>query len=530
VSRLAPNNLRHRWAAVAVLLAALIIAGVAVALSGGSGAPITASGTTAVIPGDALAYASVSLDRGNPSVRQALAVANRLPGFGVAGGSALGRVDEVLAGGHAVDYSGQIAPWIGGTAGLALLNSTTSTAGSLVVAEVADRARARQFVRAEGARPDGSYRDTPLLRYPNGNVLAVVGSDLVIGQAASVRAALDAASGARPSLTTDAAYRRAAAAAPSDSVVDAYASPAGVRRVLAGQSGVLGAFGGLLSQPRLQGVGLWLAPTAGGARITIHSVLGPGGSAGRSFSPSLQSVIPAGASLMLDVDGLTRALPQVLNAGSATGLAAGVGPLLSQLGTALSHAGVDVSGLVSQFAGQSAVAILGSGRSSTLVVVSALADPARAQAVFGQFQRAMGRLVPTSRGRSAARSVFRTEQVDGLTVQAFQLTPTLALDYAIFRGMIVVSTSPQGIAQVARAHRPLATDPSFTAALSGRPASVTSLGYANLSRLLGSGLAGLSASSTFARLLPDLQRIGAAGLTSTRTADGSTTVLNLQIK
>jgi len=530
VSKLAPNNLRHRWVALAALMAALVVAAVAVALSGGSGSPVTASGTTAAIPGDALAYVGVSLDRTSPAVRQGLAVGNRLPGFGLAGGAALGRVDEVLAGGRAVDYSSQIAPWIGHAAALALLNTTTSTAGSLVVAEVADRARARQFVRSEGARPDGSYRDTPLLRYANGNVLALAGSDLVIGQPASVRAALDAAAGARPSLAADGAYQQAASAAPSGAVLDGYASPAGVQRVLAGQSGVLGALGGLLSQPRLRGVGLWLVPTALGARIAIHSVLAPGGSASGSFSPTLQRVIPAGASLMLDVDGLPQALPGVLDAGSATGVASGIGPLLTDLGTALSHAGVDVKALVSQFAGQSAVAILGSGKSATLVIVSALADQTRAQTVFGQFERAMARLVPTSGTRSAARSVFRTERVDGLTVHAFQLTPTLALDYAVFRGMVVVATNPQGIADVARSGRPLATDPSFTGALSGRPASVTSLAYANLSGLLGGDALGVTGSSKLARLLPDLKRIGAVGITSTRSADGSTTDLTIQVK
>jgi Protein of unknown function (DUF3352) len=532
VSKLAPNTLRHRWTAVTVLLAALAVAAVAVVLGGGgSASPVTASGAAAIIPGDALAYVEVSLDRRSPAVRQALAVAGRFPGFGLAGGSLLGRFDEVLAGGQAVDYSSQVAPWIGPAAGLALLNTQTSTAGSVIVAEITNRAGARSFVRAHGARPDGSYRDTPLWRYPDGNVLALAGSDLVIGQEASVRAALDAAAGARPSLNTSPAYRRALSAAPSGGVVTAYASPAGVRRVLAGQGGVLGALGGLLSQPSLQGVSLSLVPTASGARVTIHRLLGSGAATSNpSFTPALQRVIPAGAALMLDVDGLPRALPQVLGAGSATGLASGIGPLLAQLGTALSRAGVDVHALVSQFSGESAVAILGSGRSASLVIVSALADQTRAQAAFAQFERAMGRIVPTSGGHSAARSVFRTERVSGLTVHAFQLTPTLALDYTLFKGMVVVATTPSAIAEVAASHRSLATDPSFGAVLSGHPGSVTSLAYANVGRLVGNGLLSLSGSSTFARLLPDLERIGGVGVASTRGPDDATTVVTIQIR
>jgi hypothetical protein len=536
VRTLTPIDFRHRWAAVTVLLAALVVAAVAVALSGGSAGPIVASGTTSVIPRDALAYVGVSLDRGSPAVEQALAVANRFPGFGLAGGVALGRFGEVLAGGRAVDYASQVSPWIGHAAALALLNTPTSTAGTLVVAEVANRARARQFVRAQGATSSGSYRGTTLLSYRNGVVLAFVGSDLVIGQDASVRTALDVASGSVSSLGASATYRRAESTAAAGSVLEGYASPAGVRRVLAGQSGVLGALGGLLSRPALQGVFMSVVPTSAGARIQFHSVLDQSRATVRdagqgAFTPSLQSAVPASATLMLDVTGLDRVAPQVLNAGSAAGIAGGIGPLLSRLGAALTSAGANVKDIVSIFHGESAVAIVPTAQSPALVIVARTTNPARARSELARLEVPLAQLFRVPSGSSGSAPAFTGRRVDGIVVRQLRLTPRLQFDYAVFRGMVVVSTSLQGIAEVARNAHPLARDPAFATALAGRPKLVTSLVFANLARLLSAGqLTALTGSATLSRLLPDLQRIGAVGLSSSRGPSDATTELSVQVK
>jgi Protein of unknown function (DUF3352) len=514
-----------------MLLAAVVVAAVAVTLGGGSASPIAASGTAAVLPADALAYVGVSLDRGSPAVTRALAVANRLPGFGLGGGVALGRFGEVLAGGRAVDYASQVAPWIGHGAALALLNTATSTAGSLVVVQVAKRARARQFVRAQGATPSGSYRGTTLLRYPNGVVLAFIGPDLLIGQNASVRTALDVASGSVSSLAASAVYRRAASTAPAGRVLEGYASAAGVRRVLAGQAGVLGTLGGLLYRPGLQGVFMSLVPAAPGARIQFHSVLGRSRLAVGAFSPSLQSAMPASASLMLDVTGLDRAAPQVLNAGSAAGIAGGIGPLLSRLGAALTSEGVNVKDIVSIFHGESAVAIIPTAHSPALVIIARTADQARTRSELARLEVPLARLFRVPSSGAAAKAVFADHRVAGATVHQVRLTAGLQFDYAVFRGIVAISTSSQGIDQVVQNAHPLARDPSFASALSGRPKLVTSLVFANLAQLLKvENLSGQSASATWNRLQPDLQRIGAVGLISAQGPSDSTTELSVQVR
>ena len=71
-----------------------------------------------------------------------------------------------------------------------------------------------------------------------------------------MRAAIDVAGGHAASLGGSGVFRRATAAEPAGRVLDAYASLAGVRRLLAPQGGVIGAIGSLLFQPALQGVAL----------------------------------------------------------------------------------------------------------------------------------------------------------------------------------------------------------------------------------------------------------------------------------
>jgi hypothetical protein len=532
---------RRRTAAVIGLLGvAALVALVAVLLSGGGGnagggGRGGAGGPAAVIPADTLAYVDVSIDRGDPAVTQALEVARRLPDFPVLGAAAVSRLGGVLGGGHTVDFATDVSPWLGGHAALALLDSTTSTAGALIVVAVTDQGRARSFLRSAGATAHGSYRGHALLAAPNGSELAFAGGDLVIGQDTSVRAALDVAAGATPSLAASAVYRRAVAGEGGGPVLDAYASAAGVRRVLADQSGILGAVGSLLNQPALQGVAISLTPTQKGAAIRIHSALDPTlakvGATPTAFTPSLPALMPGTSSLLLDVADLDKVAPQVLNAGSAAGLAGGIGPLLSRLGSALRSEGVDVSDLVSIFRREAAVAIVGGGRSPTLVIAARTLNQSRTQHELAALEGPLAQLFSAASKKQGSVGVFKDRQVAGVTAHQLQLATGFQLDYAVFRGLVVIATGLQGIQDVAQQRRPLSREPAFTAVLGSGPRQVTSLVFANLAALVGATQqTGLASGSLGARLMPDLQRITGVGLTSTRGASDSTTQVTVAVK
>ena len=401
-----------------------------------------------------------------------------------------------------------------------------------------DQGRARSFLRSVGATADGSYRGHGLLAAPTGSELAFVDGNLVIGQDDSVRAAIDVSAHATPSLAGSAVYRRAVAGQSGGSALEAYASAAGIRRVLADQSGIVGAVGTLLSQPALQGVAISLTPTQKGASVRIHSALDPsltkvgsGASATAAFTPSLPALMPATSSLLLDVANLAKVAPQVLNAGSAAGLAGGIGPLLSRLGSALHAEGVNVSDLVSILQREAALAIVGSGQSPTLVIVARTPDQARTQRELAALEAPLAQLFSTPGRKQSSVPVFNDRQVAGVTAHQLQLATGFQLDYAVFHGLVVISTGLAGIEDMARQSQPLARDPAFGAVLGSTPHPVTSLVFANLAALIGATQqTGVTSSSLTARLMPDLRQITGIGLTSTRGASDSTTQVTIAVQ
>lgn len=526
---------RRRLIGLGAVALAVLVAAVVALLVSSSGATPPATGAAAIVPSDALAYVNVSLDSGRPAVGQSLRVAARFPDYALASAAVQTRLGEILSGGHSIDFGGQVRPWLGNEAALALLNTTTSTAGTLIILDVRNPSAARAFLRGQGATSQGSYRGTQLLAYPSGSQLAFVSHFLVVGQAASVRSAIDVAAGATQSLAGSSVYQRATSTEPPGRVLDAYASLAGVRRVLSPQGGVIGAVGDLLYQPALQGVALSLSPAAGGARVQIHSALDPtlarlNPSSTPTFTPTLQNVMPAGSMLMLDVHGLNRVAPAVLNAGSAAGVAGGIGPLLARLGAALSAEGVNVHNVTSIFSGETAVAIVPHQKAPTLVVVARTSHPTQVQTELAELQIPLAQLFKPPRSTAGQTPSFNERSVGGVTDHQLALANGLQLNYAIFRGLVVISTSTAGIAAVAQRAHSLAADPGYDFVLGRHPTGVTSLVYLDLRELLALGQqTGLTSGASLQRLHADLDAISSVGLTSSRSADQSSARLSLRV-
>jgi hypothetical protein len=213
------------------------------------------------------------------------------------------------------------------------------------------------------------------------------------------------------------------------------------------------------------------------------------------------------------------------------GITGGIGPVLSRLGSALAAEGVNVKDIVSIFQGETAVAIVPTAHTPALVIIARTGDPTRAQSELGQLEAPLAKLFRVATGSSGSGLAFKDRRIAGVTVHQLGLTPGFQFDYAVFRGMVVISTSLRGMTQVIDNSHPLAGGSSFTTALGSRPRLVTSLVFANLAQLLKVGnLTSLTGSSTWNRIQPALQRIGAVGLTSSRGPDDSTTELSIQVK
>lgn len=540
---MSPRQARRRLAVpLAVLLA---VAAVAVALATSTGEAPPAIGAAAVVPGNALAYLHISTDPARPGVKRALAVAGRLPDYNLFSAEVVSRLTSIASGGSgSVNFAHDVRPWLGKEVALALLDTPTSTAGSLVVLDVRDQAAARTFLQRAGASVSGSYRGVQLYGYRSGTALAFVGHYLVFGQDASVRAAIDVAAGRASSLAANRDYKRAAAGEPADRVLDVYASAAGVQRLLIPQGGLVGALGELLYQPALVGTTISLSGTSEGARMYVHSALNPAiaraGAGQRStFSPTLADVIPAGSSLMLDVTGLDRIASHVLAAGAAGGVARNLGPLLGRLGAALSSEGVNLQSIESLFSGETALAIgpgsttpaAGGTRSPELIIVTRTPNEGATAAQLANLEVPLSQLFPAPSSGSGQVPEFNQRQVDGVTAHQLSLASGLEFDYAVFHGLVVISTSLSGIGAVATHVHSLVDEKPYQATLGGHPSRVSSLVFLDFTQLLSlAEQTGLFRGARYRALRPDLEKVRAVGLNSTRGEADSTAELFLQIQ
>lgn len=125
--------------------------------------------------------------------------------------------------------------------------------------------------------------------------------------------------------------------------------------------------------------------------------------------------------------------------------------------------------------------------------------------------------------------MFNDHTVGSVTVHQLALSAGLQLDYAVFRGLVVISTGMQGISAVAQhSGGTLSGAAPYRAVLGGHPARVTALVYADLGKLVSAGVS-TGPTSTLSAITDDLKRVGAVGLSPVRGASDSTAQLTIQV-
>ena len=131
---------------------------------------------------------------------------------------------------------------------------------------------------------------------------------------------------------------------------------------------------------------------------------------------------------------------------------------------------------------------------------------------------------------SGKEALFNDRQVGGVTAHQLALANGFQLDYAVVNGLVVISTSLQGIAAVVQRTHALGSAPAFQSVLGARPPQVSSLVYLDIGQLLTLGeQTGLTSSASFSLLQGDADKVQAVGLTSTHAQDQSTSVLTVRI-
>jgi Protein of unknown function (DUF3352) len=515
----------RRRAAILAVVAALAIAAVAVLLLrglGGGGPP--ADGAAKLAPRDTLVWVHVSTDRDRDQVRQAGELAGRFTSWERLRDGVLRR----LAGTGRPVTAEDVEPWLGDEAGLALVDVGGASAGSLVVMAVTDEARGRRFLERNPARSaTRRYKGDRIDEFGAVNA-AFKDGFLLIGQSLTVQSALDRANGRGDDLTQDPTYRRAMRGAPEDRVVDAYASAAGLRRLLVPQGDVVGSLAVLLDQPALEGVALSLVPEDEGLRVRAHSALDAAaqrrtGRRPRPFEPGLLDAVPADAMAYLGLRGISGALGNLITAAAGGGQAGGVGPLLQRLRRELSREtdGALERDLLGLLDGEVAVVIAQATPAPTLSLVTDVESEDRTAAVLRRLQAPLLRLL-TPRGE-APPEWSAQDLGDGVRAWTLATPAGAEISYAVLEGRLVLGTGVDSIRRIKDAGDTLADSERFERVTEGSPDEVTSLGFLDFSQLLELGeQTGLNDSRDYLAARDDLQRIRAVGLSS-RGDEGETT-------
>jgi hypothetical protein len=234
--------------------------------------------------------------------------------------------------------------------------------------------------------------------------------------------------------------------------------------------------------------------------------------------------------LMLDVGDLTQAAPTVLGATAKLGLASGLGPLLGRLGAALSAEGVDIRRVASIFSTESAVIVNPSGGAPAVTVVARTRSPESTRLELAALEAPLVQVFTPAASAAGQVPEWSDRPLGTVTARQFVFSPGLQLDYAVFDGLVVVSTSLNGIAEIARIGHSLAADAAYRRAFRDRPAHVTSLLFLDFSQLLSlAEQTGLVRGSRLGRLGPDLAQIKAIGASSTSGEADTTAELFLEI-
>jgi hypothetical protein len=194
---------------------------------------------------------------------------------------------------------------------------------------------------------------------------------------------------------------------------------------------------------------------------------------------------------------------------------------------------VDVAQVLSIFSGETALAITPSGRRDgrpALVIVARTAHPDSTRALLAGLEAPLEQLFPPPSSGAGQAPVFNDIPVAGTTVHQFALGPGLQLDWAVFRGLVVLSTSVRAIEGIASHRAALSDTRPFHATLGDHPDQVTSLLFFDFHQLLAIGeQAGLMRGAQLGALRPDLERIRAVGLASTSGESDTTSEMFLQI-
>ncbi len=486
---------RRRLAALGAVALLALVVGLVCGRGGGGPADEAAR----LVPASALVYLHLSTDREREPDARLARLAATLPSVALLRDRIAAAISPT-----AFDVERDVRPWLGDE----LAYAAVSPADSVVLAAVADRPKAEALVARVGNLSRAErYRGVRVL-VAEETALAFTGGFLAVGTEAAVRTAIDRDQGVGDRLADLPAYRRAFDGRPRERSLDAFASAAGVREVLAPRDGLLGALGALLDRPGLTSADASVTAEADGLRAQVR--LAGGAPRDGAFEPVLLEQVPEAAAAYVGVRGalrLTRVLERL-----------GVDGSVQELGEALAdEGGIELDrDLLAPLSGELAIAVTGApddaaaSEAPVVTLKARSADPSSTEAALARLQEPIAERL-TVAGRAPAWEPASLGGTEGFTLR---VTPELSPSYSVSRGVLALSTSPAGLEQPVGT---LAAARGFDATVGEVPEEADSLVFLDLRQLLALGeQTGLTAIPALAALRDDLSRVRAAGAVVTQ--------------
>jgi len=403
----------------------------------------------------------------------------------------------------------------GGEGSYALLPVDGGRAAPLVVVDTGGT------VERPVTRTCGRYRTT------------VIGRHLVAGTRETVARARDLHE-RRPrhrSLLRLDAYRRLTDALPDDRAVDAWASPAGIRRLLAPAGGPVGALGAALDRTGSEGAAIAIAPVGDdGVRVAVRTRGTPGG--GRPFrADAVAPVAPSDAvATLVTVDpvGAIARAARMLGSGDP----GGAGELVSGLPATLRRIDRLVAGrlrrdVADAVTGPSEVVVTAGRRRPAVVVVTPLTDGARAVRTLREVRDQLADALndPGSRRR------FTRSVVAGRPAWTLRVGARGRVGYLRADDRLVAYTDPAAAAAVLRTRERLAADERWRGLVDDGSKSQISIGFAEFTRVVAvADRSGLATDPEYRTVRRDLGRLRALTLRADARERETSTDLDLWIR
>jgi hypothetical protein len=474
--------------------------------------------TIAYVPRDAVIYAHLTVNSDSHQWDLAGDLHDELPNF-----AALLQSDtSALAtpAGRPVDLGHEVLPWAKDDLALLGVPGPKKTTPETYVVGVGDSRKADQFLASlspGGKGTPAKVGDATVTAYPTGLATARSGDEALFGNVVAVRAALAAQTGQAPRLEGS-DQDAARAGLPNVRLAELYLSQAGLSRMLAGRAGSATQLNTFVDYGASTGMAASMRAREDGVEVNLVSDLDPKleqrsptvFASLPQFEPGLADEAGSHALGYIGVGDLGPALNKALATagGGAQGLAGSLRTLAQSL---QSEAGVDpLKDLLPALGGQAALVAEPTDTVPYASLVVDGVDEQKAGDALASLQQPLLRAVGTAGPQVPS---FQTKEIDGVAVHSVQVSPTVDLSYAIFDGKLVISTQPEGIAQVRSSGDNLAGTGAYQAATDPLPDRVSALVFLNLDEVSGlAEKAGLAENPLFASLSEDISHVQSLGL------------------